>query len=172
MSVITIVGALIFGAIVLSAVAGYLRQVLSFRVMGTFRGAFPADAEFDRPEGCYLARKLQSSLCSLASGQVEFDNWKDVGWVVTCSVRDSPLAIYFAHYSARRAWELTIESRSFGPSRYSSAMRELTLHVHALLREEPGVSAIRWALNRAPRGKGPADPATLSWPDHSDKVIE
>lgn len=148
-----------------------------FAPHAAFAAAFPTDGEFDHPPGCYLVRQLHEGLLPLAARVDEFDNWRDVGWVVTCLWQDAGFEVYFAPHgeSAPPGWILGIAPlgqpgvirRLFGakPVPYIDDSRELTAAVHALLEADPHVSRIRWAMNDDPRNGELEHPNGLIWPE-------
>ena len=143
-----------------------------------FDATFPADAEFEHPPGCYLARKLLQSLSSIASAVDDFDNWRDTGWVVTCEVDGKRFEVYFGGIesaSAPNAWMLAIAPlgrpgalrKLFGAkdSAYTAQSKLLAMHVHRILANDAHVSNLRWAMNSDPTDGKATDPNSLSWGD-------
>jgi hypothetical protein len=147
---------------------------MTVRACASFEAEFPPDPEFDRPEGCYLARRLAEQLHSVASEVGPFDNWRDCGWSVPCGLNNASLWVFFARYSGQRHWELVVEPRGppgplaglLGrrPTQYIDSLKILSDEVDRALKQEPGVTNIRWALNSRPKPEGPSRPDLLTWP--------
>jgi hypothetical protein len=147
---------------------------MTLRSLATFEASFPVDPEYDHPEGCYLARRLEQGLRALGLAVEEFDNWRDCGWCVPCTIEGTRLWVCFARYGEDKSWQLFVEplglpgpiSRLLGKRRppCQTAVRRLALEVDRMLSNEPFVSAIRWALNADPRSGGVPNAAALSWP--------
>ena len=103
-----------------------------------------------------------------------FDNWRDCGWYVPCMLNGTSLWVFFARYSKQRHWELVVEPRGlpgalaqlFGrrPPQYIDSLRALTVVVDRALKQQPGVSSVRWALNARPEQESPTSPDLLRWP--------
>ena len=141
-----------------------------------FDASFPADVEFEHPPGCYLARKLQQSLPTVASTVDDFDNWRDTGWVLTCEVEGQRFEVHFAcigSTSAPYTWMLAIAPlgqlgalrKCFGAkaSPYRAQSKLLTAHMHGVLSNDAHVSNLRWAMNADPVKSKTMDPSSLSW---------
>jgi hypothetical protein len=80
-----------------------------YRACATFQASFPVDPEYGHPEGCYLARKIESRLRSVFPEVHEFDNWRDCGWSVSCMVESTLFWICFARYVKHEEWQLFVE---------------------------------------------------------------
>ncbi len=145
-----------------------------------FRGELPRDEEYGEPPGCYLARKLEAHLRRFAQDVAEFDNWRDAGWMVECSLAGVRFEIYFAVYEPTPApslWMLQIAplgqpgfvKRLFGaqPTAYGVASRRLAAEVHGLLKDEPTITGVAWAMNADPRKGAVEEPSALDWPKES-----
>lgn len=141
-----------------------------------FDATFPADVEFEHPPGCYLARKLQQSLPTVASTVDDFDNRRDTGWVVACEVGGQRFEVYFAGIgstSSPSTWMLAIVPlgqsgamrKLFGAkaSPYRAQSKLLTAHVHSLLSNDAHISNLRWAMNADPLKSETMEPSKLSW---------
>ena len=147
---------------------------MSICACASFEADFPSDSEFERPKGCYFARRLVEQLQSACPDVGPFDNWRDCGWYVPCRLNESSLWVFFARYSGQHHWELVVERRGSPgplarllgrrPPPYINSLRILSAVVDRTLRQEPVVTTVRWALNSRPRLEGPTSPDLLTWP--------
>ena len=141
-----------------------------------FDAAFPPDAELAHPAGCYLARKVQQSLSTIASMVDDFDSWRDSGWVVTCEVGGQRFEVYFAGTGtgpAPTTWMLGVAPigqpgtirRIFGAkvAPYKTQSKTLTVHLDKLLSNDTYISNVRWAMNADPSPSKIKDASELSW---------
>lgn len=138
----------------------------------TFQASFPFDSELFGPEGSYLALKIEKHLRTAYPAVEEFDNWRDCGWCVPCAMGGLRLWVCFARYRPGEAWQLFVEpvglpgilgkllGRHSPP--HVAAVRQLTIEVDHVLRNESRISAVAWALD--PRRDAVPDPAFLPWP--------
>lgn len=141
----------------------------------TFQASFPLDSACDGPEGRHLALKIEQHLRSAFPVVEEFDNWRDCGWFVPCTVGGSRLWVCFVRYLQGEAWQLFIEplglpgfvGRLLGKhsTPYVAAVRQLAIEVNRVLQNESMISAVVWALD--PRRDAVPDPAFLPWPDEA-----
>ena len=142
-----------------------------------FEASFPADAEFEHPPGCYLARRLQAELAAVASTVPEFDNWRDAGWSVVCEVEGRRFEVYFSGLDIgprAQSWMLGI-----APIGQPGSLRKLLRGDLARIRRaeshaddaseqdscwrRPCVERTSWAMNADPRDAIVADPNELNW---------
>ena len=141
-----------------------------------FEASFPADAEFEHPPGCYLARRLQAELAAVASTVHDFDNWRDAGWSVVCEVEGRRFEVYFSGLDIgprAQSWMLGIAPigqpgslrKLLGVTSiaYVAQSRMLTMQVNKILVGDGHVSNVRWAMNADPRDAIVADPNELNW---------
>lgn len=147
---------------------------MTVRACASFEAEFPPDSEFDRPEGCYLARRLVAQLHSIAPEVGPFDNWRDCGWFIPCKLNGTSLWVFFARYSKQPHWELVVEplgqpgplARLLGrrPSPYIDSLKTLSVAVDRALKQELRVTNVRWALNSRPKLEDPTSSDLLTWP--------
>ena len=147
---------------------------MSVCAYASFEADFPTDSEFERPEGCYFARRLVEQLQSVCPDVGPFDNWRDCGWYVPCRLNEVSLWVFFARYSEQHHWELVVERRgSPGPLArllgrrtppYINSLRILSGVVDRALKQESAVTNVRWALNSRPKPEGTTSPDLLTWP--------
>jgi hypothetical protein len=140
----------------------------------SFEAGFPPDSEFKHPEGCYFARQLSEGLRLTCPDVGSFDNWRDCGWYVPCRLDEASLWVFFARYSKAHHWELVVAPRKLpGPlarllghrrPRYVDSLKTVSDVVDRVLKQEPVVTNVRWALNARPDQKGPTSPDLLTWP--------
>lgn len=147
---------------------------MKLTAFATFQASFPIDSEYDRPEGCYLARTIEQHLRTVLPVVEEFDNWRDCGWCIPCTVEECQVWVCFARYLEGEAWQLFIEplglpgfiGRLFGkrPPPHTAAIHRLAIEVDRILKNEPAVSEVGWAISADPRRCWVPSPTTLSWP--------
>jgi len=131
-----------------------------------FRARSPRDEEFDDPPGAVIARMLDKKLEEEGITHEPFDNWRDCGWWIICTINGKQVQIYFASWpqTAEDGWLLAIAplrevgffGRIFGkkPIDYSSEINQLSQLVDRFLNENEMFSNIRWCLNGVPNELG------------------
>jgi hypothetical protein len=150
---------------------------MTLRALAAFQAHFSADPEWELPEGASFARTLQRQLNERSLQAEEFDNWRDCGWCVPCTLNSTRLWVCFARYADGEPWQLTVEPIGFsGPiawllgrrrETYAPAVRQLAFEVDRVLKGHPAVAAVSWALTGDPRRKGVPDAASLPWPAYA-----
>lgn len=124
-----------------------------------FVAAVLDDIEFDHPKGASLIRRLAADLSTAGWQPSEMENWRDSGWSVVCTRRQSRVQISFAGVGEHE-WMLQIApervpgalSRLFGvnPSATSQDVYELAFAVHHALHNAQLLESPRWAWDRLP----------------------
>ena len=124
-----------------------------------FKGAPPADEEFDHPPGCYIARVLHRALADTDWAPADFDNWRDVGWSIECAQGNSTLQITVAQVEDG-TWMLQVApavvpgvlGRLFKrqPSGGPAHCLPLAKAVHSILTADTLFSGFRWCWDGYP----------------------
>ena len=73
-----------------------------------FRGDALPDNEFDHPAGGSIARLLRDGLADDGWTASDIDNWRDCGWSISCTRKDSNLQIILAQMASVSQWFLQI----------------------------------------------------------------
>ena len=115
-----------------------------------FKAGIPNDAEYVRPSGAALIRRLATKLRIAGWDVDEFDNWRDTGWSIVCR-RESALLDLVVASTQDDEWLLQIApfskpgliGRLLGrrPSASASDVHRLALAVHQTL------AAAQWLQN-------------------------
>jgi hypothetical protein len=73
-----------------------------------FSGEAVPDAEFKDPPGASIARLLRNALANRSWEVSDIDNWRDVGWSITCSRIASKLELTITKMAVGEEWFLQI----------------------------------------------------------------
>jgi hypothetical protein len=134
----------------------------------TFTGTPPADDEHDHPPGAALARLLQGAAKAHGWACTEFDNWRDVGWSISCKRGPVQLKITIAPWGTGR-WMLQVApERVPGPlgralgrtaSAASADCLDMARAVHEILSREARYSNFRWRWDGPPTEESGGEPS-------------
>jgi hypothetical protein len=69
-----------------------------------FFGDAPPDEEFAHPPGASIIRLLQAGLADHGWQVAELDNWRDCGWSIACSRKESMLDVVLAKTAIDLEW--------------------------------------------------------------------
>lgn len=130
-----------------------------------FVGNAPIDTDYDHPPGAGLARNLLDALQQRGIAASDFDNWRDVGWVINVNDNEHGIEIGFAS-TGDSEWLLQIAPRQ-SPGVLSRLMgtapdrSDDLLSVARIVAEvlpAMGFSHFRWRADGPPRDGDPETP--------------
>lgn len=132
---------------------------MSFSENVRFVGRARRDEEFPHPAGASIARTLAKSLIRDGWNVGEIENWRDVGWSLTCEKNGAELRVALSAIGAEE-WLLQVApneapgiiGRLLGraPSGDRSACLDLAKAVHVALKETGDFAAQMWRWDGLP----------------------
>jgi len=133
-----------------------------------FSGIAHPDDEFEHPAGASIARMLHARLQDTKWIVAEFDNWRDCGWSLDCSVDSTRLQIAFSQMEEGE-WMLQVAPTSnpsflgklFGGavSAQPSETTELAKLIHSILQASEAFRNFMWTWDGFPEeGNSDSEP--------------